>query len=216
MNRSTPARAASFASLLFLTSLPALLAAACGGLVADPAERSGELAGGEQGGSRATRPRGQVGSDPPVTPLAPTACPETEPSEQHWCPKAFVVCAYADDCSQRPSAVPAKRSYECTASRWTRMSSRYPVVCPSALPSMGEPCEVTCEYEACNYATPCGTASAVCDHRLGAWQVSGLCADGGSDGGADSDAAGGTGGGDELDDARASSGDSEAPLIERP
>jgi hypothetical protein len=188
MNRSISARAASFASLRLLSSLAALaalLVAACGGLVADPAERSGELPSEDGPGSSATRPRGQLDPDPPVTPLAPATCPEAEPSEEHWCPKAFVVCAYADDCSQRPSAVSAKRSYECAASRWTRISSRYPVVCPSALPSMGEPCEVTCEYEACNYATPCGTASAVCDHRLGAWQVSGLCADGGADGGAD-------------------------------
>lgn len=154
-------------------------------MIEDPAAHDVQRGPSEAGGGDASPPPRPV-ADSPLPPAKPISCPESEPSEEHWCPKALAVCRYTDDCSQRPSTVPPERSYECRSSRWTRISSRYPVLCPSAMPAMGEPCETTCELPACEYSTPCGTASAVCDLRTGTWQVSGLCP--GADAGAVADA----------------------------
>ena len=68
------------------------------------------------------------------------ACPDLAPSKS-WCPYPQTTCRYTDTCSQRPSDVAPTRTYECTGSRWTWVSSRYDAACPKELPANGSACE---------------------------------------------------------------------------
>lgn len=180
MSRSIPARAVSLASLF--------LVVACGGLVEeDPSLHEVRVSPKEVGRRDASAPT-HLESEAPVTPAHAETCPETEPSEEHWCPKPHAVCLYTDHCSQRPQTAPPTHNYQCTASRWTRINGRYPVACPSTLPATDSPCETACDYEPCAYETACGTTTVVCDRRTGTWQLNDACAAAAPQASADGDA----------------------------
>lgn len=178
MDRSKRTRAASFLSLLIVS------AAACGGLVDDGVDDRVRMSPTEESRPDAASPS-RLASEPAYAPAEKMDCPDTSPLDDEWCPLPL-SCNYTDTCSQRPATVSATRSYECTGSRWTRVSAHYPVACPKDLPAQGDPCEPACGYGLpCGYAGSCGALSARCEPRSATWHVTGkTCAQ--SDGGTDS------------------------------
>lgn len=143
---------------------------ACGGRVEQAvADRDTPVAADREQGKVPARASASVEGPSTWAPDPESACPETQPLETDFCSRPQ-ICRYPDTCSFRPPTVSPTRNYECLGTRWTRVSSRYPVTCPVSPPATGDPCEPSCGYEApCSYVTDCGEATARCEPRSATW-----------------------------------------------
>lgn len=149
--------------------------AACGGRVEDSVDGRALAVATEAPASERpqapTRPPRE--GDEPSLSSASDPCPDRPPSDLDWCPRPY-KCRYPDSCSQRPPLVASEQAYECVASRWTRVSSKYPVACPKDPPKDGAPCEIDCAYPSpCAYETACGRVWATCELWNGSWHSTG-------------------------------------------
>ncbi|MBX3188867.1 MAG: hypothetical protein KF819_17745 [Labilithrix sp.] len=167
MHRSSTIGLAAFG--LFALSMEA-----CGGRI-DEVDR--RVLDAPKLDERPTAPTRLTGEDESALSTESDPCPERPPSDLDWCPRPY-KCKYKDTCSQRSATAPAVQTFECSASRWTRVSVSYPVVCPAEMPAHGAACELDCVYpSSCHYETPCGDVWATCQAWNGAWHLAGsMCA----------------------------------------
>lgn len=194
MQRRHSSDAASVVCLLLGFASASVATAACGGRIEETIDDRAKASSDDVARSETTIPRPSKlpcrASSPSGdgcgvdVPGERSGCPESEPSEEDFCPRPL-TCRYVDTCSQRPSTVSPTRNYECLGSRWTRVSSVYPVACPKDLPATGDACEPGCGYASpCAYTTACGAASAACEPRSATWFVTGAAQQACSDAGA--------------------------------